>query len=220
MFVGAIIGGLLAPVSIMLVKFLGFSLYSRVGLDAKLLEYYGDYTFDDILADDLLVTAFEYNSFSPRFFSKAFNKWDPDYDVMLREAVGGSSSAPLYFDPLQLDNTPFNITEQLIDGGIICNNPAFYAYLTATSFGNKAKHGNTRILSLGTGIAKEKSKSLTQESSYTSKAKTATLIFSFVMEIETQSAVSMLTTALGDNFVRMQVHTEAELDTFGDYWYG
>ena len=67
---------------------------------------------------------------------------------MLRIAVGGSSSAPTYFDPEPYINK-FNITAQLVDGGVICNNPAYYAFEIAKSFYNKT---DIRILSLGTGI--------------------------------------------------------------------
>jgi patatin-like phospholipase/acyl hydrolase len=40
------------------------------------------------------------------------------------------------------------MTEFLIDGGIICNNPAFYAYQIANKFYEKK---NIRVISLGTG---------------------------------------------------------------------
>lgn len=38
----------------------------------------------------------------------------------------------------------------MIDGGVICNNPAFYAYETARSLRGK---DNIRIMSLGTGVS-------------------------------------------------------------------
>jgi len=62
------------------------------------------------LVDELLITSFDFNSKTPRFYSKYFQKIDPaNYDVMLRIAVGGSSSAPTYFDPEPYINK-FNIT--------------------------------------------------------------------------------------------------------------
>ena len=58
-----------------------------------------------------------------------------NYNVMLREAVGASAAAPTFFDPKTLINH-FNIEEQLVDGGIICNNPAMYAFILARHLKN------------------------------------------------------------------------------------
>ena len=108
----------------------------------------GDVTFDDVASDELLVTSYEFNSHSPRYYSKYFKKVDPGrYDVLLRTAVAASSSAPIYFDPLSNTNG-FNMNETLIDGGLICNNPSLYAYQMAKHLLEKPE---IRLLSLGTG---------------------------------------------------------------------
>lgn len=62
-------------------------------------------------------------------------------------ATGASSAAPTFFNP-KLQINGYGLTELQIDGGIICNNPALYAYQLATLMHNKKK---VRILSLGTG---------------------------------------------------------------------
>jgi patatin-like phospholipase/acyl hydrolase len=81
-----------------------------------------------VYADELLVTSYEYNSKTPRFYSKYFRAVDPGrYDVLLRTAVAASSSAPIYFDPKTYTNK-LDIKETLIDGGLICNNPSLYAF--------------------------------------------------------------------------------------------
>ena len=69
------------------------------------------------------------------------------YDVPIGNATGASSAAPTFFDPKQQING-YGLKELQIDGGIICNNPALYAYQFAKIFNKKTK---TRILSLGTG---------------------------------------------------------------------
>ena len=82
---------------------------------------------------------------------------------MLRQAVGGSSSAPFYFNPLEFVNK-YNISNEFIDGGIICNNPAFYAYLLAKHI--KGIKDDLRIISLGTGIALDKNIDLNNPKSF------------------------------------------------------
>ena len=54
---------------------------------------------------------------------------------MLKEAVAASASAPVAFQPEHHVNK-FGITEQFIDGGIICNTPAFYAFEAAKYLDN------------------------------------------------------------------------------------
>jgi patatin-like phospholipase/acyl hydrolase len=70
--------------------------------------------------------------------------------VAIGDATGASSAAPTYFDP-KVQKNMYGLTELQIDGGIICNNPALYAYNMATKLNNKSK---IRILSLGTGEKK------------------------------------------------------------------
>ena len=170
--------------------------------------------FDDILSDEILITSYEYNGKSPRFFSKYFHEQDPVYDVKIKTAVGGSSSAPLYFNPKEYVD-PYNITNELIDGGIICNNPSFYAYMMATEL--KGITNEVRIVSLGTGIEKEEEAS--NDPSSFNKAGSVTLIFDFMMSIESMAADEILRNTLGPNFVRMQTYTTADLATFGEKWY-
>jgi patatin-like phospholipase/acyl hydrolase len=69
--------------------------------------------------------------------------------VALWKAVASSSSAPIYFDPMNYTDK-FDVTEYLVDGGVICNNPSLYAYLYAKYF---KKHKNIRLISLGTGMS-------------------------------------------------------------------
>lgn len=66
------------------------------------------------------------------------------YNVPLRTAMAASSSAPIYFDPLPHTNG-FNMSETLIDGGLICNNPSLYAYQMAKHLLQKPE---IRMLSL------------------------------------------------------------------------
>jgi patatin-like phospholipase/acyl hydrolase len=70
--------------------------------------------------------------------------------VPIGNATGASSAAPTYFDP-KVQQNMYGLIEMQIDGGIICNNPALYAYNMATKLEG---HKNIRVLSLGTGEKK------------------------------------------------------------------
>lgn len=111
-------------------------------------DYLGAKKVSEFYTDEALITAFDYNSLEPRFFSKYFAKQNPEiYDVNIGESTGASSAAPTYFDPKRTVNA-YGFTELQVDGGIICNNPSLYAYQLAKILNDKTK---IRILSIGTG---------------------------------------------------------------------
>lgn len=129
---GIFIGILLAvPMQLVLPK-LVYAQYDRLaGLETVAENQFHEMTFDDVITDELMIPAYEYNFNQPRFFSKYFRDKNPGvYDRPLRKAMEASGSAPVYFDPATYINN-YNISETLIDGGLICNNPALYAYLHA-----------------------------------------------------------------------------------------
>jgi len=56
--------------------------------------------------------------------------------LKLGDATGASSAAPTFFDP-KTHYDGYNMKELLIDGGVIFNNPAMYAYEFARIFKKK-----------------------------------------------------------------------------------
>jgi patatin-like phospholipase/acyl hydrolase len=109
---------------------------------------FGNLTFEDLAVEELMAISYEYNSKNPRFFSKYFLESDPGrYNVYLRQAVGGSSSAPTYFNPLPFVDG-YGIDNNLVDGGIISNNPAFFSYIMSKHLLNQT---DIRVISMGTG---------------------------------------------------------------------
>ena len=66
------------------------------------------------------------------------------YNVEIKDATEGSASAPIYFSPKVLG------TQVLVDGGLIANNPALYAYLLSR-FGWNQTEQDIRIVTIGTG---------------------------------------------------------------------
>ena len=148
--IGIIIGVIIAPFTLKIYGLLGFAYYDRSGLDSLTQKYIGDVGWNEVLSD-LFIASYDYNSKTPRFFNKYFNREDPgNYNTMIRDAVASSASAPGAFDPKTLING-FNITERMVDGGVICNSPALYAYECAVGLKDVGK--DVRVLSIGTGIS-------------------------------------------------------------------
>ena len=161
--VGVIVGSIVAPFTLKFYGLLGFAYYDRSGLDELTQKYIGDVGWNQVLAD-LFIASYDYNSKTPRFFNPYFNREDPgNYNTMIHDAVSASASAPGAFNPKTLTNS-FNITEEMIDGGVICNSPAFYAYECA--IGLKDVGSDIRVLSIGTGISQQSVDSIGDSKSY------------------------------------------------------
>lgn len=94
---------------------------------------FGEYKITDTLSDEVLIIAYSYNLHQPRLYSKVNAKNYPKiYDKKLSDIVGGSSAAPMYFSPKQIENEldPKD-PEVLIDGSTIAANPSLYARIVA-----------------------------------------------------------------------------------------
>jgi len=183
--IGVILGVILAPLTLKVWNFAGYSLYDRSGLDDSLLKNLGTYSWDNIIVDDLIITAYEYNSKQPRFYSKYFNRLDPGfYDLLIHQAVAASSSAPFGFNPYPFMNK-YGLEEFLVDGGIICNSPALYAYEIASDLKDKT---DIRVLSIGTGIGKPTSAEPTDPGKFQDDLQKLSLYWDFAYLIETAAA--------------------------------
>ena len=148
MLVGALLGLYLGFKLPGLAQMVLNSKYSRKSLDDIMLKLVGKSRIEDALSEEVLIVAYDYNTQEPRFFSKYYASVDPSiYNVTFNEATGASSAAPTFFDPKVRDDG-YGFSELLIDGGVICNDPAMYAYQMAKNFHMK-KH--IRVVSLGTG---------------------------------------------------------------------
>jgi patatin-like phospholipase/acyl hydrolase len=104
---------------------LSHSEYDRTGIQQVVYEYFGDETnINEALTKEVVIVSYEWNSHEPRIFSKYTANLDPPtYNVSITNAAQASSSAPIYFDPKVIEE------QVLIDGGVIANEPALYAYL-------------------------------------------------------------------------------------------
>lgn len=85
------------------------------------------YKVDDVIFDEFLITSWDINHRTPRFFSKwaksNVNQTDEkqDYDLTLDEMTLASSATPTYFYPYEKRNNFY------ISGDNIATSPSMYA---------------------------------------------------------------------------------------------
>ena len=122
-------------------KFLADFLFSRLG----------DITLGKI-EKPLILNATNASVGDVHIFKSAYQKrqrrgdYVRDGEVPLHKAVLASCSAPIYFDPVDINGT------LVCDGGIWANNPSLVGYTDAI---RNFQTDNIKILSLGTGQAKQ-----------------------------------------------------------------
>lgn len=115
--------------------------------DTNSLEFFFRTLFHDQKLDSALVptVVISYDSLSGR--ECLLSSYGEYKDVYVRDAARATSAAPLYFSPKTLFNEN-NERMSLLDGGVIANNPAVFAYLEAKKLYPNAK--KFTILSLST----------------------------------------------------------------------
>ena len=123
------------------------SLYDNNALITALKNVLGDVKLGDIPVP-LLLPATDIGNGGVHVFKSGYSRdFTRDKDVLLREAVLASCSAPTYFDPAKVQEY------LLADGGLWANNPSLAAVIDAQRRLN-IELSDIRILSLGTGHAK------------------------------------------------------------------
>lgn len=111
-----------------------------------------DRTIQDALAN-VLVTSYDLADARPLIIKKRPRRLaqkgnDPNFYI--RDAIMGSSAAPTFFEPIQVNTVDGQGPYVLVDGSMFANNPAMCAFIEAQKIYPRAKH--YRILSLGTGM--------------------------------------------------------------------
>jgi len=125
--------------------------YKKDNLRIKASEYFGDRTFNDVITP-LLVTSVDITTMTPRFYKSAYStKNITRVDEKLSSAIIASASAPAFF-PIEEN---LQHSTNLIDGGIVANNPSLVALVDAFSFEKKPNAEDIVLLSIGTGKANE-----------------------------------------------------------------
>jgi patatin-like phospholipase/acyl hydrolase len=148
MVLGTILAGFLGYYVPIGITALSSSQYDRKTYDDAIEGLLGNFMVEDALTDNVMMVSYSWNAAEPRFYTKGTSRADPGvYNVSLALAAEASTATPYYFQPKVFTNQ--NGTEEvLIDGSLIANNPAMYAYVSATLFANQT---NVRIISLGSG---------------------------------------------------------------------
>lgn len=190
--------------------------YNREGMDRVMKKYLGDFNFSKILPHELVIASYDYNQQEPRFYSK-YMSWlaSYSYDVEISNATASSAAAPVFFDPNKIQNG-FNFTEYLVDGAVICNNPALYAYEMASKIYKKK---NIRLLSLGTGEPPFKK----QDPETFGKVEYYSMMDEFIVDGVSHSSEWAIKTAMGEihseqvnifknYYLRLQITTELKMD--------
>lgn len=123
------------------------SLYSNEYLKSKLREVFGNKKLSE-LTTKLIIPSTDISNGSVHVFKSGYS---PDFvrdkEVKLRDAVLASCSAPMFFDPVKINEY------LLTDGGVWANNPSLVAVVEALSRFEKDL-SKIKLLSLGTGISK------------------------------------------------------------------
>ena len=84
----SIIGFIIGYIGPTTFAFLSKAKYKREKLEKIMNDYLGHANFGQILTDETLIVAYDYNSQQPRFYSKYFSKINPKiYDVKICNAT-------------------------------------------------------------------------------------------------------------------------------------
>jgi len=89
-----------------------------------------DASVQDAITKDIMITAWDLNNRTPRFFSKWYQKNEQtpgfNHNMSLKDMVWTSASTQYYFKPAVVDGDVY------VSGTNIAKSPALYAYLYAT----------------------------------------------------------------------------------------
>jgi patatin-like phospholipase/acyl hydrolase len=132
--------------------------YKSKGLRSVLQKHFGNARLSDSLTN-LLIPAYDLSIPGPQLFKSHRLRTNSAENYKMVDVARATSAAPAYFQPKQIPGTKTN----LIDGGVILNDPSMAAYVEALTKIAKTKASEIIIVSLGTGasalpIAFEKSK--------------------------------------------------------------
>lgn len=136
--------------------------YDAANLEDTLKDYFGNTQLKDLLKPSL-ITAYDMENRKASFFTSV-DAHLTTKNYFIRDVARATSSAPTYFEPVQIKSM-YGVSHTFIDGGVFANNPALCAYAEARTlrfadiFNNSLKPNypsakDMLLISLGTGINK------------------------------------------------------------------
>lgn len=123
------------------------SKYTNRYFKEALEEYFGDLTLSKLLKPCLIVS-YDMSMRKTLFFNSNSSRLDSKRDILVRDAVLCSCSAPTYFPPVRTNHGMY-LEHCLIDGGVAANNPAMSALVEALKFNHVTNLSDTYLFSLG-----------------------------------------------------------------------
>ncbi len=120
--------------------------YTNDNLKQILVEQFGDTKLNEAITD-VLTPSFDLNQGRPAVFFH-FKGQDTKKPLLMRDVGLATAAAPIYFPSHTIDNL------NLVDGGLVANNPALLAYMKAA--GHIDPNRDIFILSIGTGLMPKK----------------------------------------------------------------
>jgi predicted acylesterase/phospholipase RssA len=181
------------------------SLYEANALHNLLHEIFGEVKLGEI-ETPLLLPATDIGSGGVHVFKSGYSAdFTRDTNVLLKDAILASCSAPTFFDPTKVDQY------LLSDGGLWANNPSLAAVIDA-----QRRLGidlsAIRILSLGTGNAKTTYGVKPDKKWGLLRGWKGPEFINFIMSLQTQSTHNYLQLLLkGDQFIRLDFESDIPL---------
>jgi hypothetical protein len=123
------------------------SIYEAAPLEKAISEVLNG-TISEVVANDLLVTAYDIETRAPHIFKSWKGQESKADNYKIKDVARATSAAPTYFPPARIFNQS-NKAFSLVDGGVYANNPAMCAYVAARRLYPTADQ--YLIVSIGTG---------------------------------------------------------------------
>lgn len=194
------------------INFLFLSTKSSDVLEAALVGddkfFKSTYQIEDIVTQDMLITAWDLNNRTPRFFTKlnklAIQDSDANHNMPLAKMVVASASTPYYFKPATIDGSFY------ISGENVAMSPAMFAYFYANEqLGKQSK--NIRVVSVG--ATNEMAEKIDKKASVLSWA---TRLSTLVAPVKKHTQDYMLSAILeknGHELAKFELDTSKEFET-------
>jgi uncharacterized protein len=185
--------------------------YENAGLRVALTRYLGGAMLSDALVP-VLLTAYEIEDRFAFFFRSQRAAAEPGYDFTLVDAALATSSAPTYFEPVQVTDAEGMRTYALVDGGVFASNPAMCAFVDLVSAGRGDEI--ELIASLGTG---EQIRPIPYEKARNWGAlEWARPIIDVLLSSATETVDFQLERLLRERYLRLQIRLEVAQDDMDD----